>query len=195
MTKVRTPLMSFEARGQIAKSVVYFPWKGVNAVREYVVPMNPRTEAQRAQRLHMTHAVAEWHNAAYSAEDVIAWNRYAGVLAKIMAGFNAFCRVFIKEEILTNVWERIHGVYTVNVQATSFEVYVRKAAAGNAPTIYYGTRKTHFPDSIVTTDMGGGIWGKNITGLTTNTLYYFYIEVGTTATDFGRTGIYAQRTS
>lgn len=195
MAKLKAPLLSFEARGQIAKTVVHFPWKGINAAREYVIPANPRTAAQITQRGHLTAAVAEWHGAAYSALDVTAFNRWAGTLAKIMAGFNAMCREFINERILGNTWERLEGVATSGVVSNLFTVAVNKASGGNAPTLRWGTRKTHFPNSVAMADMGGDVWRNNCSPLTASTLYYFYIDVGTTGVDYGRTGIYQQRTT
>lgn len=50
MPKVTAPLLSFGAAGQIAKSQVYATWKGVPYVRRYVVPANPRTTKQTANR-------------------------------------------------------------------------------------------------------------------------------------------------
>ena len=43
-------------------------------------------------------------------------------------------------------------------------------------------------------DEGDGTWITDVGGLIKNTLYYFYFDVGTTATSYGRTGIYSQRT-
>jgi hypothetical protein len=35
---------------QLGKSVVFFRWKGINALRSYVIPSNPRTPKQMTQR-------------------------------------------------------------------------------------------------------------------------------------------------
>jgi len=44
-------------------------------------------------------------------------------------------------------------------------------------------------------DTGGDNWEITLTGLTASTLYYFYIDVGSSGTDYGRTGIYMNRTT
>lgn len=193
--KLKAPLLSLGAAGQIGKALVFFAWKGIDCVREYVVPANPKSAGQIAQRGHMTAAVAEWHAAAYTASDVIAWNRLAGVAAKIMSGFNRMCQEFIGEIILGNAWERLHDVTVPLVAAAAIDILVTKASAGNAPTVHYGTRKTHFPDSQAMVDQTGDVWKGGLLLLAADTLYYFYIEVGTTETDFARTGIYQQRTA
>lgn len=194
MAKLKAPLLSLGASGAIGKSLVFFPWKGIDAVREYVVPANPKTADQIAQRGHLEDAVDEWHASAYTADDVTAWNRLAGVAAKIMSGFNRMCQEFINEIILGNTWERLYDVTVVEISNVSFQAWCRKASGGNAPTVHYGTRKTHFPDSAVGVDQFGDTWKCVMAGLTANTLYYFYISVGTSETDFARTGIYQYRT-
>lgn len=50
MSKVRGPLLSMRAAGQIGTSQVYATWRGVPYVRQYVVPANPRTTAQMQVR-------------------------------------------------------------------------------------------------------------------------------------------------
>ncbi|GAJ23952.1 unnamed protein product, partial [marine sediment metagenome] len=61
MAKLKAPLLSFGASGAIAKAVVYFPWKGLNVAREYVIPSNPRTKLQTDQRDYLTDAVETIH--------------------------------------------------------------------------------------------------------------------------------------
>lgn len=49
--KVSGPLFSLEARGKIGDAIVYFPWKGLHVVRQWLVPTNPQTALQGTQRL------------------------------------------------------------------------------------------------------------------------------------------------
>jgi hypothetical protein len=51
MAKVTGPLSSFDARGQIAKAMVFMGWRGVKSVRMWVRPANPKTEDQGDRRL------------------------------------------------------------------------------------------------------------------------------------------------
>lgn len=194
MAKVNAPLLSFKARGQLAKSMVFFPWKGVNAVRQYVVPANPKSDPQITQRDYMTQAVAEWHAANYSSEDVVAWNRYAGTLAQIMSGFNAMIKNHIQEQIKGNVWTRMKLKEIVGLGTTGFTVTIYKEAGGVEPYILYGTRKTHLPNDGGFTSNLDGTWTKAVSGLVANTLYYFTFEGGVSGTDFGKAGLYQVRT-
>ena len=195
MAKLTGPFFSLKASGQLGKTLVAFPWKGLNCLRTYVIPANPKTSGQVTQRGYFTNSVAEWHGAAYNALDVGAWNRLAGIAADIMSGFNRMIRSFVDEAILGNTWERLYQAIVSAVLATSFDVSIKKASAGNAPTLYWGTSKTHMPNSLAMTDMTGDLWSATASVLTANTLYYFYIDVGATGVDYARTGIYSQRTT
>lgn len=53
MAKVSGPLFSLEARGKIADAVVYFPWKGLHVVRQWLKPANPKSGDQGDQRLFL----------------------------------------------------------------------------------------------------------------------------------------------
>lgn len=96
MAKLTAPLFSFGARGQLAKTLVYFPWKGIDAVRSYVVPANPNSAGQQTQRGLMLDAVGAWHTIGLDADDVTAWNRYAATRPSPQSGFNAFCAAVIE---------------------------------------------------------------------------------------------------
>jgi len=50
MAKVTGPLMSMSASGKLGNALVYFPWKGISVVREWLKPANPQTGAQGDRR-------------------------------------------------------------------------------------------------------------------------------------------------
>lgn len=50
MAKLTGPLLSFGSKGQIGKAMVTASWRGIPYARQYVVPANPRTTAQQANR-------------------------------------------------------------------------------------------------------------------------------------------------
>lgn len=51
MCKVTGPMHSDGASGQFAKAMVFAGWKGIQYVRKYVIPANPRSEGQGDQRI------------------------------------------------------------------------------------------------------------------------------------------------
>jgi hypothetical protein len=46
MAKVTGPLYSMSASGKIGNAMVHFAWKGINVVREWLIPSNPQSAAQ-----------------------------------------------------------------------------------------------------------------------------------------------------
>lgn len=51
MAKVTGPLMSMSAAGQVGKAIVFAAWKGVNYVRQFVIPANPQSADQGDVRI------------------------------------------------------------------------------------------------------------------------------------------------
>lgn len=98
MAKLKAPLLSLGASGQLAKALVFFPWKGLNVVREYVVPANPKTTLQTTQRGYLTAVVAAVHAAQAHAtplnsDDQIAYSAYTQIKGKPWTWFNAVVRI------------------------------------------------------------------------------------------------------
>lgn len=99
MALLTTPLLSFTARGKLAKTLVYSAWKGLATARQYVVPANPNSADQQTQRNAMTGVVSFYRNY-MAAEGATAWNLAASVLSSAMSGFNAFCSNAVKRVVL-----------------------------------------------------------------------------------------------
>jgi len=70
--------------GQIGKDVVATSWKGHEYLRAYVVPHDPKTENQRAQRDLMKKAVKAWRELSKPQK------MFFDALAAGMTGFNVF---------------------------------------------------------------------------------------------------------
>lgn len=50
MAKTILPLLSGEASGKLANAMVFFNWKGLNVVRKWTIPANPRETLQKQVR-------------------------------------------------------------------------------------------------------------------------------------------------
>jgi hypothetical protein len=50
MAKVNGPLYSMGASGKLGDAMVFFGWKGVNVVRNYVIPTNKKSDSQGNNR-------------------------------------------------------------------------------------------------------------------------------------------------
>ncbi|MBA7642322.1 hypothetical protein ES703_50012 [subsurface metagenome] len=94
MAKLKAPLMSLGASGKLAGTLVFFGWKGINVVREYVIPSNPKTDRQNTHRDRLTAMVAAVHTSqamaahAMRSDDQVAYSALASAKGKIMTWFN-----------------------------------------------------------------------------------------------------------
>ena len=75
--KVTGPLFSMSASGKLGNSMVFFPWKGINVVRQWVIPVNKMSETQGDQRIMLGgtgRAVGEIQPASSFAQQLIDLN-------------------------------------------------------------------------------------------------------------------------
>ena len=196
MAILKAPLLSLGARQQIGKALVFFSWKGLDVVREYVIPANPRTSGQVTQRDHLTNMVGKIHAAQAStthpltALDTIAYALWASVVQPATTWFNQAVRNGIDQLVAGNrecVFSG--GVTTPGADQLTVEIW----SIGIAPTqgkFWYGTSKTALVHSIASTPVGGSN-AAIITGLTTGVKYFWQFRPTLPATILGtKSGIY-----
>jgi hypothetical protein len=152
MAKVNAPLFSFTASGKLADSLVYFPWKGLNAVRSYVVPSNPKSVGQTTQRGYLDACVAKIHATqvlaanALDGDDVAAYALLASAEASPRTWFNEVvkkwldCKVAGKKPV-------IYSDGTISDKtANSIDLilYLNEETGSSvvAGKFYFGTSKT-----------------------------------------------------
>jgi len=189
MAKVTGPLMSMDARGKIADSLVFIGWKGIQTVRQFIIPANPDTDKQKAVRAHMTLAVARWHDVNLTADDKEAWDAYASLMPKPMSGFNTFVRtdVLIQKEALTPIVLHTFGIS--DAVGAQLEVSV-STTTGKALKVYWGTKKTKLDTSANMVEDGStGVYEYTIPTLPPGVTYFAYCIVTTEANAGSRTGI------
>jgi len=140
-------------------------WKGLNVVRQYVVPSNPKTTLQTTQRAYVTAAVAMVHTAQALAaqpldsDDQVAYSALASAKGKIMTWFNMAVKLWVDVKVATDtpVIYR-NGTVTdktaANIIATLWlsEETPSDLAAGK---FYFGTSKTNLINSKVATVTAG----------------------------------------
>jgi len=83
------------ASGQFAKTLVAATWKGIPYMRKYVIPANPRTDAQRAHRAVWSAAVAAYKNFLTDPDVRTAWRLAAAHIGATMTGFNAAAQALV----------------------------------------------------------------------------------------------------
>jgi len=115
MAKWKSPLFS-DIRNKLGENVVFSMWKGRPYMREYVIPANPDTLAQQANRLHMA-AIIEMYqsNVKGNAAHKAAWN--VAALPKTISGYNLFCQ-----------YGRTDGLGAVTLAAATFSVEILASA-------------------------------------------------------------------
>jgi hypothetical protein len=206
MAKLTAPLFSFGASGKLANALVFLKWKGLDDVRQYVVPTNPQTPAQTTQRItNFKAGVTKWHTFSLSALDLAAWTLKASTcISKVhpsyigqMTHFNAFMRQFVDTMVANAaaIWHEVSHITVTAIGAGTFTINCDKGTFADGLQAYYGTTKTYMPNLI---GMTGGGADDNMhwtpTGLLPSTKYYFHIYAGA-ANQMGQTGIYSAITT
>ncbi|MBA7586315.1 hypothetical protein ES708_28312 [subsurface metagenome] len=196
MAKLKAPLMSLGASGKLGDALVYLPWKGLNNVREYVIPANPRTAAQMKQRGYLTDLVAKVHAAQahathpLTAVDTSAYALWASVVKAATTWFNQVVRNGI-DQLVVGLRECIFSSGSTVPKAGALDVQVW--SIGIAPTggdFWYGTSKT----ALINKKGGSFESGKSsatIDDLTKGVKYFWQFRPTVPTTIKGtRSGIY-----
>lgn len=191
MAKVKMPLMSASASGQVAKSLVYFSWKGLDVVRSYVIPANPNTSSQQTQRGYFSNAVELFHDTEFQDVDRSALNLAASVEKNAMSGFNWFIKKVVEALKLGNTFNPLYNADISSITKNSATVKI-DCEANKTAKLYWGTTKTFLPNEVSGT-YGTGTWEFSLTDLPSNSLIYFKVK-NTADDESGITGIYYFKT-
>ncbi|MCX6743527.1 MAG: hypothetical protein NT116_04795 [Candidatus Parcubacteria bacterium] len=100
MARVTGPLYSMSASGKLGDAMVYFGWKGLNVVRQWVKPANPMKAAQGDQRIMLGgtgRSVGEVKPEKVFAQQLINLNLIPGGQTK-----QSFLVKYILDHFLTN---------------------------------------------------------------------------------------------
>jgi len=157
MAKLKAPLMSLGASGQLGKALVFFAWKGLNVVREFVTPSNPQTALQVTQRGYLTAAVAAVHAAQADAThpmasiDLVAYSALAQAKGKIMTWFNQICKLWCDVMVAGKSPVIYHAAVFGAKTAAAFEfhLYLTEETGSDlaAGKFFFGTSKTNLINS------------------------------------------------
>ncbi|MBA7589575.1 hypothetical protein ES708_31661 [subsurface metagenome] len=179
MAKLKAPLLSFGASGAIAKAVVYFPWKGLNVAREYVIPANPKTTLQKKQRGHLTFAVTAIHAVQALATnpldqaDTMAYALWGSTYPTPRTWFNQLVKniIDVRVDLLSGQIYRA-GTTTPGTEKLDVSLCYSHGPDPTGGTFFYGTSKTaliHTEDA----DIDGGEIKTTLSPLTKGVKYYW----------------------
>jgi hypothetical protein len=180
MAKVLAPLFAFSASGKLADALVYFSWKGLNVVRSYKIPANPKSTAQTTQRGYV-HAGVDAVHAAQAlavsplvAIDAAAYALLGSTFPTPRTWFNQVIKEWVDQYVAVLHGAIYHGaVMTPGVDQITFLLKYTKEGANDitAGFIWYGTSKTAMINSLAAT--GAEITaGKVIPSLVTGVKYF-----------------------
>lgn len=198
MAKLKGPLFSLGASGKIGDALVFFGWKGLNVVREYVVPSNPRTSAQTTQRGYLSSAVARVHEAMAVANygldsiDAAAYALWGSTFATPRTWFNQAVKNIIDQMAATpaRIGRCFHWGRTTPGTDELGAVINYRGVAMTAGNFHYGTSKTALLSTKVAV-VSPTACSATITGLTTGVKYFWQFRATTPANAVGvRSGIY-----
>ena len=188
MAKVTGPLMSMDARGSIGKAIVFMAWKGINTVRQFVIPANPNSQDQQTVRGYFSSAVTKYKT--LIATDTAAWVARAAGLQ--LSGYNMFVQKVCNALKDAKVWAVLHGIIpdvsvadVITVDGVSDNAALVHVKVGTAPGVF----------SQVFDEAAGrvaaGAFTVDCTALVTGTKYYFQVYVTEGAALAGESGEYS----
>jgi len=199
MAKLKAPLMSLGASGKLGDALVFFPWKGLNVVREYVIPANPKTALQVTQRGYLTAAVLEIHtqqSAAanpLSAADVAAYSLLGSLRATPRTWFNELVKMLVDLQVDALDPEfPTDGTTTPGAATLAVSVWDNN---GNMTVgdFWYGTSKT----ALIYSEVGvlaAGEFTATLAALTAGVKYFWQFRPTAPAGNVGgNSGIYYGR--
>lgn len=95
MVRVTGPFLSLDARGTLANTMTGSFWRGINYIRERVIPHNPKSTCQTVIRGVLTDGVSKWRFGLITQVNKNWWNTYAKGLGE--SGFNRFMRKYLED--------------------------------------------------------------------------------------------------
>lgn len=179
MAKLKAPLLSLGAFGAIGKALVYFPWKGLDCAREYVVPANPKSTLQIAQRNLLSTVVGVIHYAeALDGSELVAIDKTAYAL---YGSTERTPRTWFNQAVARHIIAAINGEHPQIIGAGVFTepnptettlVLYNYEYPTEAGFMYYGTTKTSMPNRVAC-DGVGAEHTAIMTGFVKGNKYFF----------------------
>jgi hypothetical protein len=162
MAIVTAPLFSLGASGSIAKTLTYFPWKGLRCVRQRVVPANPNSSAQQVQRGYFGDAVDLVHAAQVealnplNALDVAAYALKGTTRSSPRTWFNEAVKNYIDQNVAGAFGIVFRGATSTpgaGQVAITLKIEKQSGAGGSltAGNILYGSTKSALVNSAAAT--------------------------------------------
>ena len=197
MAKLKAPFLSLGASGQLGKAVVAFPWKGIDALREYVIPTNPKSAKQQTQRGYLSGAVALIHTCQklaanpLDADDCTAYALLGSIHPTPRTWFNEACKINVDSKVAGKDYGVCcNGTITEVEDELDIELWTSYTANPTAGDFWYGVSKTALLNKEAATVLANKM-SATIAGLVSGTKYYIQFRPTAPAGAVGvNSGIY-----
>lgn len=113
-----------DIRNKLGDQVVFGNWKGRGYMRTYVIPANPKTNAQEANRKHLADTVLIWQTYIKANPAAVkAWN--AEALKEQISGFNLFTK-YARRSFVTATYAngQVTGSYKIGFAPSSARITI-----------------------------------------------------------------------
>lgn len=195
MAKVTSPLLSLGASGTIGDTITFGRWKGLNTARQRVVPANPQSAGQVAQRAIMTAVVAFWRGFLTGTQGKTAWNRDASNSGLPQSGFNAFASAAAKIKAQDDDASMVVGVSDTAYDGLTFTTMnLDDGAEGDEAGNFTLSHGTAIGQMLSTVDiaLSGGDIIKDFSGtyVATDVIYCQITKTAGSLTAAKRSGIF-----
>lgn len=157
MAKLKAPLLSLGASQQLGKTLVFFNWKGIDVVREYVIPAYSRTTLQATQRDYVKDGVAMVHTAQAVAAgplvsaDQVAYSALASAKGRIITWFNQAVKLWVDVKLDGKTPIIYRGALTDSLDKDDFRMHVHISEETPSDLtvgkFYLGTTRTNLIQS------------------------------------------------
>lgn len=139
MAKVEGPLFSLEARGKLGNALVFFPWKGRNVVRRWLIPTNPRDIDQKLIRQKLA-AVGRCIGKILGVSDAVADGSYAVQQWKSLTPATQIWNAYITKSALTQLASDAKWIlFSASIAGADELVTWQSCAADMGMVTLYGT--------------------------------------------------------
>lgn len=168
MAKWKSPFLS-DIRNKLGENVVFSQWKGRPYMRTYVVPANPNTSKQQANREDVKNLVQRWQSIATTEDIKSAWDEFA--LSYQISGFNLFTKAGRKDDC-----SAVAGTGSGEVDVTYDNVF----EPGETAMFVYDEDVDSWTEEVSKGNLDSGT-GKteDLTGLTTGNTVHVYLAYPT----------------
>ena len=143
MAKVTGPLYSMGASGKIGNAMVFFGWKGVNCVRQWLIPANPKSEGQGDNRLILGgtgRAVGSIDNGSGFHQKMIDKEVIPSGQTKQSFGVSKLINTYLSS---VSDFETEHGNYESHTAKSDFDGVADDLGIGDLTIDYAGTEKSY----------------------------------------------------